>query len=227
MTDTRADRLPLVPSKPALASVATILSLLCWAGCGNSQSERPLQPDSPTRGDASQPGFRQAAWDDAGREATQDGLQLRIERVAIEPVTLVQASTAKGRDAAEAAAEANRTTHPLLMIQLRLENVSEETKLRYIGWASPSAALGGITARLQDEQGKPIRLHAFPQGMAAADQVVRPTDIIRGEPLADILVFEVPPARSSQYLLELPAENFGGDGNVRLKIPAAAIERKP
>ena len=225
MTDTRADRLTI------LLTLATLSSGVWLAGCGAQQAQAP--PDAASTSDASPPAFRQAAWDDAGREATGQGLHLRIERVAVEPLELMDVSTGldRGGEApstagAKTSGETNRRSEPLLVIRLRLENVSEERKLRYIGWTSPSAALGGITARLSDAQNRPVRLHVFSPGTVAAGQVVRPANIIQDEPLSDVLAFEVPSDQSAEYLLELPAENFGGDGYVRLKIPAAAIARK-
>jgi hypothetical protein len=46
-----------------------------------------------------------------------------------------------------------------------------------------------------------------------------------GKAIQDVLVFEEPVGKVEYLNLELPAENFGGTGMMRIRIPASMIKR--
>ena len=212
-----------MPRFAALIIAFGLLPLCC--GCDSAD---PASGDGtgspagdPNSAGPAQPDFRREAWAEAGRQVEHEGLRVRINRVAIEPVPLVKPATAR-RGEPEAA---GTSKSPLLLIELELTNISPERKLHYIGWASPSAVLGGLSARLQDAAGAKIPLHAFMAPLRPQGQITKPADLIQNEPILEQLVFDPPASPSSELFLELPADNFDGKGHVRLKIPTSAIEK--
>ncbi len=48
--------------------------------------------------------------------------------------------------------------------------------------------------------------------------------IYPGKAITDVLIFELPVENAEHLDLELPAENFGGTGMVRLRIPARMVD---
>ena len=67
-------------------------------------------------------------------------------------------------------------------------------------------------------------LEACPRdgGKATKGQLIRES-IYPGKEVTDVLIFEQPVDKASELKLELPAANFGGEGFIRIKIPASVI----
>lgn len=197
---------------------ALLLCTACTSDVPNGAAFRPETTGDKTAGAApAQPEFkRQLQWSDAAREVRHGDLALRVESVERGP--------AWTRTSAEDDFAA--TPEEYLLVRVTLQNVGSERKLHYLGWGSFSASVNGTTGRLVDEHNRTYRSRSFGNGVQVRGRVSRSVDIVEGKPVEDTLVFEPPPADVQTLHLELPAENFGGSGHLRLEIPAAAIGRE-
>ncbi len=151
-------------------------------------------------------------WASAQNAVRQDDIQLRITDVYLGKVPLVS-----GYDDQETTSE-----NDLLSIGVELVNLSESKKIEYRSWQVRDISFARDYATLRDNFGNNYKRITF--GYSA--EIVNHTSsdsIYPGKSLSDVLVFELPIDAVGYLDLELPAKNFGGEGMLRLRIPASMI----
>jgi hypothetical protein len=111
---------------------------------------------------------------------------------------------------------------PMLGIKIEITNISQTKKVEYKTWAGADFTMDRDFATVADDFGNRYKRVNFgistkPVGRTEQDS------IYPSKSVSDLLIFE-PPIKGAQYLnLELPAANFGGEGMIRLQIPARMI----
>jgi hypothetical protein len=152
-------------------------------------------------------------WVDAGKASLAvGGVRVRVTEVAVKRVRLTD-------DKAQ-----NLGRGKKLVIGLRLVNAGNPRRLVYRGWGERGQEGHTYQPRLLDDRDNSYSLVPVPAGAAVEGQRVRAV-LVPGKPITDVLVFEPPAAGVKFLLLELPAGAFGAGGNLRLRIPAALIDR--
>ena len=110
----------------------------------------------------------------------------------------------------------------LLSIGLELTNTSRTRKLDYRSWAGRDISFHRDYATVKDNFGNTYRRTGF-GSMDKIEGQTSSASLYPGKSVTDVLVFE-PPLEGVEHLdLELPGENFGGTGMIRLRIKAAMI----
>jgi hypothetical protein len=104
-----------------------------------------------------------------------------------------------------------------IRVKLQVTNNSQTRKVDYHGWGVQYLAAAEIP-RLTDNFGNTYKTIHFEADEAAGQ--VRSAAIYPGNSLNDYMTFEAPVKAAEYVHLELPAKNFGGTGQLRLKIPA-------
>jgi molybdopterin/thiamine biosynthesis adenylyltransferase len=113
----------------------------------------------------------------------------------------------------------------LLMVTLVITNKSGARKLNYESWAGSDVSFSRRDyASLEDEAGNIYKRASFPLGTKVKGQQ-RAASVYPGESTTDVLVFERPTSGSKELRLELPGENIGGSGMIRLLIQKAKVTR--
>lgn len=111
----------------------------------------------------------------------------------------------------------------LLMIELEISNLSETKKLEYRTWGGTAMSFGTRTA-LTDNFDNRYKVINFGFGNEVVGSV-ESESIYPGKLARDVLVFEEPIGKVEHLNLELPAAQFGGDGMLRVRIPASMIQK--
>lgn len=111
----------------------------------------------------------------------------------------------------------------LLMIELEVSNLSETKKLEYRTWGGTAASFGTRTA-LTDNFDNRYKVVNFGFGSEVVG-AVESESIYPGKSVGDVLVFEEPIGKVEHLNLELPAAQFGGEGMLRIRIPASMIQK--
>ncbi len=120
--------------------------------------------------------------------------------------------------------ETATSKEPLLSVALKATNLSTTKKIDYHTWAGREFSLSNDKAKLTDNFGNRYKTVTF--GFDPPVGRTESASVYPGKPVEDVLVFEAP-LNNVEYLnLELPAENVGGEGMFRLRIPASMIQRK-
>ena len=157
----------------------------------------------------------QEAWASARNPVRQGDVELRIVRALIGRIRL-----RAGFDDSE-----TRSKDDLFKIELELRNLSKSKKIEYQSWLGRDFAFGRDYATLKDNFGNGYKRIDFGFGTKIIGQT-KSDSIYPGKTIRDVLVFEVP-VETAEYLnIELPASNFGGQGMLRLRIPATMIQRR-
>jgi len=107
----------------------------------------------------------------------------------------------------------------LLGIVLVASNVSTDKKINYSTWRGQDFKFGRDFASLIDDCGNVYKRITFGVGSKPTG-AVDSESIYPGKAVSDVLVFEKPVDAAKWLHLELPAENFGGEGMLRFEIPA-------
>jgi hypothetical protein len=214
MTDFQFSRFLLLSmSRFAFLCAALALS----AGCGND-SEKGGEGTAGDEGKSpakARPKFKQEVDWSSAREQTAGPLKVKIDSVEIGPAPI-------GNEQAGYQPSGER----YLLVRLTLANIGQESRLRYSGWSTPGAAIGGHVGRLLDENDKSYPAKTdFGDEKHVQGQVRKPTDILQTRPLTEVLVFAAPPDDVQQLRLELPASVVLEDGSLRFAIPAVVIQR--
>jgi len=110
----------------------------------------------------------------------------------------------------------------LLSVTITIKNQSEGKKVDYNTWGSNEMHFRQAKAALSDNFDNTYRLVAFGMMSRPKGQLIRES-IYPGKEVTDVLIFEQPVDKASELKLELPAANFGGEGFIRIKIPASVI----
>lgn len=175
------------------------------------------------RGDAPQPSPDKAPrpstksepqWADASKAAVRQGdLQVRIAEVKIGEVPL---KTITGT---------SRSEDNLLIIKLELLNTNPTKKVDYRSWSGKDFSFDRDYATIEDNFGNSYKRISFGLGSYPVGAIEGSESIYPNKSVSDVLVFEVPLDTIEYLRLELPAENFGGTGMLRLQIPKGMIQR--
>jgi hypothetical protein len=153
-------------------------------------------------------------WAPAQNAVRQGDVQIRITSIEVATVKL------KGN----LGGETSRSEDAQLIIDLEVRNLSSSKKLDYCSWAGRDFGILRDFASVEDNFANSYKRIDFgltmrPVNRAASDSVYP------GKLITDELVFEVPVVNAEFLNLELPAENFGGQGMIRFRIPAPMIRR--
>ncbi|MCK4659228.1 MAG: hypothetical protein KAV82_06860 [Phycisphaerae bacterium] len=186
---------------------------------GTARTDTTLPPLGPattspgggTRGQ--KPGG--SVWASAKQALRQGDVELRITRVLVGKVPL-----RGGFDDRETTSQ-----DELLAIHVEITNRSQSKKVEYQGWLGRDFAFNRDYATLEDNFGNRYKRINFGIGTKIVGHV-ESESIYPGKSLGDVIVFELPVDTAEYLNLELPAKNFGGDGMLRLRIPAGMIQRR-
>lgn len=115
--------------------------------------------------------------------------------------------------------EPTQSKNAFLSIGLYIENGSETKKFTY---RSPTTRFG--PRLLKDNFGNDYKSHGGigGDGFAGQDNY---EELPPGKSVHDLLVFDVPVEKASHVELTIPAENFGGKGELLIRIPLSKFER--
>lgn len=152
-------------------------------------------------------------WASAETPVRQGDVQVQVRTIQIGTVPLKDAIDGKR----------GISKDPLLIIQVEVTNVSETKKVDYKTWGGRALAFG-TKCTLVDNFGNRYKIISF----GISDMVVGAIDsesIYPGKSIQDVLVFEAPVSKAEYLNLELSASQFGGDGMLRIRIPASMIQR--
>jgi hypothetical protein len=152
---------------------------------------------------------------EAEKYFVQGDMAVKIQSLTIGKTPLVSAI---GRD------KEGTSKDELLMISIMVKNQSEGKKVDYQSWAGERISFASDFAKLSDNFDNTYKRVSF-GGMNKPKGQLERESIYPGKEVSDVLVFEVPVEKASELKLELPAKNFGGDGFLRIKIPASVISR--
>lgn len=152
-------------------------------------------------------------WASAESPVRQGDTQVHVKAVRVDKVPL------KGRSG-DGSGESKDV---LLMIELEVSNLSETKKLEYRTWGGTAMSFGTRTA-LTDNFDNRYKIVNFGFGNEVIGSV-ESESIYPGKAVRDVLVFEEPIGKVEHLNLELPASQFGGDGMLRIRIPASMIRR--
>ncbi|AQT68888.1 hypothetical protein STSP2_02065 [Anaerohalosphaera lusitana] len=113
----------------------------------------------------------------------------------------------------------------LLAIYLELINGSQSKKIEYQSWQGQDISFSRDYATLEDNFGNRYKRISFGFGTEIVGNA-KSDSIYPGKSLIDVLVFELPVDTAEHLKLELPADNFGGEGMLRLQIPQDMIQNR-
>jgi hypothetical protein len=104
---------------------------------------------------------------------------------------------------------------------LTIENTSENKLIRYQAWGARDFAK---QPALVDNFGNSYRTNGFGIFNHPIGQIVGEKAIYPGKLESDVIFFD-PPVKGIRFLrLTLPASNFGGEGQLRMQIPASMLD---
>lgn len=183
-------------------------------------SKPPQEPstsasDQPAGADQKDPPLsrKHDEWVDAGNTVKLGDVRVSITSAVIDYVSFHDFGRKKtSRD-------------KLLMIRLKIENMSETRKLEHKGWSSQGGIFEANLPTLTGNFDNLYRLVHFGLGSVVEGQAVGET-IYPGKVVEDVAVYEVPVDQAKLLRLELPAAAFGGTGKVRFQIRASQIEAR-
>lgn len=152
-------------------------------------------------------------WASAESPVKQNDTQVQVKAVRVGKVPL------KGRYG-----DGNgESKDVLLMIELEISNLSDTKKLEYRTWGGTAMSFGTRTA-LTDNFDNRYKVVNFGFGNEVVGSV-ESASIYPGKSVRDVLVFEEPIGKVEHLNLELPASQFGGEGMLRIRIPASMIQK--
>lgn len=167
-------------------------------------SESEQEQDSPDLPELS--AKQSLEWASAKQPVRQGDVQVRVVRSAKEQTPLNRLG------------EDTRSKEELLSVYLEVRNLSTSTKLTYKTWQGADFSFDRDYARLTDNFGNSYKRIKFGFGTEIVGQV-RTDSIYPNKSIRDVLVFESPIENTEYLELELPADNFGGEGMLRIRIP--------
>jgi hypothetical protein len=135
-------------------------------------------------------------------------LQVRITETAIGKVPLKDAFR-----------QGTTSEDNLLMVKLELLNINPTKKVEYTSWAGKDISFNRDDATLKDNFGNTYKRVGFGSTSYPVGAVGWSTSVYPDKAITDVLVFEVPLEKATYLDLELPAQNYGGEGMVRFRIP--------
>ena len=192
-------------------------------GTGRSDAARPTKPsgvdeplDKNPASTRKQPDVARPPslpkWAPATKPIEHGRVRVEVVSVKTGRVQLVQAF-----DGAS-----GQSKNPLLQIELEITNLSDARKLDYRTWAGADFSFNRDFATLRDNFGNTYKRISF-SGLSKPKGGTERESIYPGKAVSDLLVFELPIDKVQHLDLELPAENAGEKGMIRLRIPAEMI----
>lgn len=137
-------------------------------------------------------------------------------------VQVISASVGK-IDLKDMFGDAAESRNELLAIVLEVTNLNPQRKMDYYTWRGRDFAFDRDFGTLRDNFGNNYKRIDFGYGTFPTNSVKEFESIYPLRSIRDVLVFE-PPISNIEYLdLELPAENVGSTGMIRLRIPKTMI----
>jgi hypothetical protein len=167
-------------------------------------SESVPEQDSPDLPESS--GEQSLEWASAEQPVRQGEIQVRLVRVLEEQTPLKRLS----RD--------TKSEDEHLSVYLEVQNLSTSKKLNYETWQGAQFSVGRDFATLTDNFGNAYKRIDFGFGTEIVGQVSADS-VYPSKSVSDVLVFESPIDNTEHLDLELPADNFGGEGMLRIRIP--------
>lgn len=158
----------------------------------------------------------EAVWESPDRAVRLGDVQVQISGVSIGKVPLKDIVRKSGV-----------SQDDLLIVKLTIANVNPVKKVEYHSWAGGSISFGSDFASLKDNFGNNYKRITFGFGSSPLGAVEHSESIYPNKWVSEVLVFELPLDTAIHLDLELPAENYGGEGVIRYRIPAKAIVRLP
>jgi hypothetical protein len=179
----------------------------------NSGGQRQTDTPAPTAKQNHKPA--EPEWASAKNAVRQGDVELRITRVLVGKVPL------------RAGFEDRETTSQdeLLAIHVELTNRSQSRKVEYRSWLGRDVSFTRDYGTLENNFGNSYKRINFGFGTDIIGHT-ESESIYPGKQLTDVLVFEIPVGTAEYLDLELPATNFGGEGMLRLRIPADMIRER-
>lgn len=189
--------------RPIRSALAACLLVACLIGIG--VAKRALR-DSVKSEPAGQ-GLRAdpEPWEGVGMSDSNDRVRVTAEAVTTEKPMVKPPNSSPP----------HKYAYPVLMVALKIENLSPDQPLPYSGWEVGSAP-ANQAATLKDSQG--VEIKQFDGGERFVGQTSS-ASIPPGGSVKDLLVFQIPHSYASYVKLALPANAVGGTGNLRIKIP--------
>jgi len=163
--------------------------------------EKPAKPSPPP-----------VEWASAETPIKQGDVQVQVKAVKVGLIPLVDRREVTGK-----------SKDSLLSIELEITNLSETKKLEYRTWGGRAVSFGTHT-RLTDNFDNGYKVVNFGFGSNVAGSV-ESESVYPGKAIKDVIAFEEPVGKVEYLNLELPAEQFGGTGMLRIRIPASMIQR--
>lgn len=119
--------------------------------------------------------------------------------------------------------DAAESRNELLAIVLEVTNLNPQRKIDYYTWRGRDFAFDRDFGTLRDNFGNNYKRIDFGYGTFPTNSVKEFESIYPLRSIRDVLIFQ-PPISNIEYLdLELPAENVGTTGMIRLRIPKTMI----
>lgn len=150
-------------------------------------------------------------WTNAASAVKQGDVQIQLKKVTVGKVLLkgMMGGTEQSQD-------------ELLAVTIVISNMSAGKKIDFSSWNGKDFSLERNFASMSDDNQNIYKRINFGMSSAPVGAVDR-ASIYPSKEISDVLVFEKPVDVAKWLHLELPANNFGGDGIIRFEIPATMI----
>lgn len=183
------------------------------------RSQEPSPPPTPT------PAVEQAQpAPEPNAEPTVDWV-LAETPVKLGDVEVRVASATVGKVAlTEFGEEGKKSVDTFLSITLDIKNLSETKKLNYKTWGA-GAMFSGPNASLNDNFENHYKAVTFGVTKEISGSVSN-SSVYPGKSITDIIVFEEPIEKAEYLNLELSADQIGGEGVFRIRIPTSMVQRE-
>ena len=120
----------------------------------------------------------------------------------------------------------DKSQEDVFTIYLQIKNITTTKKVEYKPW-SDLISFDSLPPTLRDNFGNTYKRAVFALGTKPVGVAEGNTSIHPGKSLADAIVYEIPIPNATYLDLELPAENYGGEGKVRFRISVPPPKAKP
>jgi hypothetical protein len=182
-----------------------------FVGLGEALAEAEERASETNQTVAGADGPEAIEWAPHDAAVRQGDVELVITELAVRTVEIVETfGDGTGRLEGE-----------WLVVAFEVSNMSDARKLDYRAWRE--SGVFDSQPRLGDDAGNAYKQIGTYHELVGASRNVE--SVYPGASVADVLIFEPPVGAATHLDLELPAANFGGEGTIRFRIPAEAIER--
>jgi hypothetical protein len=151
-------------------------------------------------------------WANAANAVRQGDVKIQILNVRVGKVELESIM-----------GSSQKSTADLLSIEIEVTNLSQAKKIDFTTWRGGDFTLGADCASLKDENENNYKRITF--GASTPVGSIERESIYPQKAIRDVLIFEVPVDAAKTLRIEMPADNFGGEGKIRFEIPTETIRR--